>query len=287
MQITNEEYMKYRPLLFSLGYRLLGSVKDVEDLVQETFLRAYQINEVKLENKKAYLCKVMTNCCLDLLKSARFRREQYIGPWLPEPLWPDDLKEKDPSETAIQKEGLSIAYLRMMENLSPHERAVFLLREVFSFSYAEISSFIEKQESSCRQLNSRAKKKLSAVSAESLDYEKNKSLILRFIEAFQTKNTTELLKLVSEEVILYSDGGGIVKAAIRPIVSSRNVLSFIFGIIKKMPDDFIFEVKRINGQPAVVNRINGELHSVISFYIINERIKEIYMLLNPEKLNQK
>jgi RNA polymerase sigma-70 factor (ECF subfamily) len=279
--------MKYRPLLFSLGYRLLGSVKDVEDLVQETFLRAYQINEVKLENKKAYLCKVMTNCCLDLLKSARFRREQYIGPWLPEPLWPDDLKEKDPSETAIQKEGLSIAYLRMMENLSPHERAVFLLREVFSFSYAEISSFIEKQESSCRQLNSRAKKKLSAVSAESLDYEKNKSLILRFIEAFQTKNTTELLKLVSEEVILYSDGGGIVKAAIRPIVSSRNVLSFIFGIIKKMPDDFIFEVKRINGQPAVVNRINGELHSVISFYIINERIKEIYMLLNPEKLNQK
>lgn len=287
MQITNEEYMKYRPLLFSLGYRLLGSVKDVEDLVQETFLRAYQINEVKLENKKAYLCKVMTNCCLDLLKSARFRREQYIGPWLPEPLWPDDLKEKDPSETAIQKEGLSIAYLRMMENLSPHERAVFLLREVFSFSYAEISSFIEKQESSRRQLNSRAKKKLSAVSAESLDYEKNKSLILRFIEAFQTKNTTEPLKLVSEEVILYSDGGGIVKAAIRPIVSSRNVLSFIFGIIKKMPDDFIFEVKRINGQPAVVNRINGEPHSVISFYIINERIKEIYMLLNPEKLNQK
>jgi RNA polymerase sigma-70 factor (ECF subfamily) len=287
VQITNEEYTKYRPLLFSLGYRLLGSVKDVEDLVQETFLRAYQINEDKVENKKAYLCKVMTNCCLDLLKSARFRREQYIGPWLPEPLWPDHLKENDPSEAAIQKEGLSIAYLRMMENLYPHERAVFLLREVFGFSYTEIASFIEKQESSCRQLNSRAKKKLAAVSVESLDYEKNKKLILRFINAFQTKNTTELLELVSEEVILYSDGGGIVKAAIRPIVSSVNVLSFLFGITKKMPDDFIFEVKRINGQPAIVNRINGELHSVISFYISNERIKEIYMLLNPEKLNHK
>jgi RNA polymerase sigma-70 factor, ECF subfamily len=283
VQISNEEYLQYKPLLFSLGYRMLGSVAEAEDLVQETFLKAYQVNEEIIENKKAYLCRIMTNRCLDLLKSARHRREQYIGPWHPEPLLLDD----DPSEVLIRKEGLSFAFLRMMEHLSPDERVVLLLKEAFAFSYKEIAIIIDKKEENCRKLFSRAKQKMSVIEGESLDYDTNKSIVYRFIQAFQTQNMNILVELLNENVTLYSDGGGKVNAAIRPIVSFSNVLSLLYGIVKKAPDDFYFEVKNINGQPAIVNHMNKQVQSVISFFIENEQIQEIYISMNPDKLNLK
>jgi RNA polymerase sigma-70 factor, ECF subfamily len=281
VQISNEDYLHYKPLLFSLGYRMLGSVVEAEDLVQDTFLKAYQVKEEKIENKKAYLCKMMTNRCLDLLKSARHRREQYIGPWNPEPL----LLEHDPSDFLIQKEGLSFAFLRMMEHLSPDERVVLLFKEVYDFSYKEIASILEKKEETCRKLFSRAKQKMAGVEGESLNYERNKSMVYRFIQAFQTQNMEALLALIHENVTLYSDGGGKVNAAIRPIVSVTHVLSLLYGIVKKAPEDFYFEIKNINGQPAIVNYMNNQLQSVISFYIKQEQIQEIYISMNPDKLN--
>ncbi|WP_243291579.1 RNA polymerase sigma-70 factor [Bacillus sp. FJAT-47783] len=284
MQISNEDYQIYKPLLFSLGYRMLGSVTDAEDLVQETFLRAYQIKEQKVENKKAYLCKMMTNRCLDLLKSARKKREQYIGPWNPEPLMMEESDDSNPSEVLLQKEGLSIAYLRMMEHLTPHERAVLLLREGFDFSYVEIAKIVEKNEDNCRKLFSRAKQKISAVENESLHYEKNKSMVNRFIHAFQMQNTNDLLELLSEDVTLYSDGGGKVKAAVRPIVSRPNVFLFLTGVGNKVAEDYYYEIKNINGQPSLVNYINGTIHSTVSFYISHDKIIEIYMTMNPDKL---
>lgn len=284
MQISNEDYQKYKPLLFSLGYRMLGSVTDAEDLVQETFLRAYQIKKQNVENKKAYLCKMMTNRCLDLLKSARKKREQYIGPWNPEPLYIEESEENNPSEVLLRKEGLSIAYLRMMEHLTPHERAVLLLRKVFDFSYGEIARIVEKSEENCRKLFSRAKKKISTVENENLHYENNKSVVNRFIKAFQMQNTNDLLELVSEDVTLYSDGGGKINAAIRPIVSRQNVLLFLSGIGKKVAKDYDYEVKKINGQPSIVFYLNGSIHSSVSFYISNNIIVEIYITMNPDKL---
>ena len=227
---------------------------------------------------------MMTNRCLDVLKSARYRREHYVGPWNPEPLLLEKSSDLDPSEVVLQKEGLSIAYLRMMEHLVPDERAVLLLREVFDFSYLEIANIIEKKEENCRKIFSRAKQKISRVEGESLNYEMNKSIINRFIQAFQTQNTDALLELISENVTLFSDGGGIVKAAIRPIVSRSNVLAFLYGIIKKVPEDFYFEVKNVNGQPAIVIYMNGTVHNILSFYIYNDKINEMYMTLNPEKL---
>ena len=161
VQISNEDYKQFKPLLFSIGYRMLGSVAEAEDIVQETFLKAYQIDDQKIDNKKAYLCKIMTNRCLDVLKSARYRREHYVGPWNPEPLLLESSPDFDPSEVILQKEGLSIAYLRMMEHLAPDDRAVLLLREVFNFSYLEISNIIEKKEENCRKIFSRAKQKIS------------------------------------------------------------------------------------------------------------------------------
>lgn len=284
MQISNEEYQLYKPLLFSLGYRMLGSVMDAEDIVQETFLGAYQINEQNIKNKKAYLCKMMTNRCLDRLKSARFKREYYVGPWNPEPLFQEKLHAFDPSEILIQREGLSIAYLRMMEYLSPDERAVLLLREVLDFTYSEIANIIDKKEENCRKIFSRAKQKIAPIEGESINYTVNKSMIDRFIEAFQTQNINGLLELLSEKVTLYSDGGGKVNAATRPIVSLSNVVALLYGIFKKLPNDFYFEVKNVNTQPAIVIYIDGTIQSILSFYIYNDKINEIYITLNPEKL---
>lgn len=284
MQITKEDYQLFKPLLFSLGYRMLGSVAEAEDMVQETFLKAYQISEENIKNRKAYLCKMMTNLCLDLLKSARYKREQYVGPWNPAPLTLEKIHELDPSERIIQIEGLSIAYLRMMEHLAADERAVFLLREALNFSYSEIANILEKKEENCRKIFSRAKQKILAVEGESLNYEKNKSMINRFIEAFQKKNTNDLLELISNNVTLYSDGGGKVTAAIRPIVSITNVLALLYGVIKKAPEDFYFEVKNINYQPAIVISMDGKIQSILSFYISNEKIVEMYITMNPEKL---
>lgn len=284
MQITKEDYQLFKPLLFSLGYRMLGSVAEAEDMVQETFLKAYQISEENIKNRKAYLCKMMTNFCLDLLKSARYKREQYVGPWNPEPLTLEKIHELDPSERIIQIEGLSIAYLRMMEHLAADERAVLLLREALNFSYSEIANILEKKEENCRKIFSRAKQKILAVEGESLNYEKNKSMINRFIEAFQKKNTNDLLELISNNVTLYSDGGGKVTAAIRPIVSITNVLALLYGVIKKAPEDFYFEVKNINYQPAIVISMDGKIQSILSFYISNEKIVEMYITMNPEKL---
>lgn len=284
MQITKEEYQLFKPLLFSLGYRMLGSVADSEDLVQETFLKAYQISEDDIKNKKAYLCKIMTNLSLDLLKSARYKREHYVGPWNPDPLLLEKLHTFDPSELIIQKEGLSIAYLRIMEHLTPDERAVLLLKEVLDFPYSEIATIIEKKEENCRKIFSRAKKRISLVEGESLNYEKNKSMITRFIQAFQTQNMDDLLEIISENVTLYSDGGGKVHAAIRPIISVPNVLSLLYGVIKKAPEDFYFDVKNVNCQPAIMIYMNGKLQSILSFYIRKGKINEIYITMNPDKL---
>jgi RNA polymerase sigma-70 factor (ECF subfamily) len=212
------------------------------------------------------------------------RREHYVGPWNPEPLLLESSHDFDPSEVVLQKEGLSIAYLRMMEHLAPDERAVLLLREVFNFSYLEISNIIEKKEENCRKIFSRAKQKISSIEGESLNYEKNKSIIDRFIQAFQTQNMDALLELISEKVTLYSDGGGKVKAPVRPIESRSNVLAFLYGIIKKVPEDFYFEVKKVNGQLAIVIYMNGKVQSIISFYISNDKINEMYITMNPDKL---
>ncbi|ALC87924.1 RNA polymerase subunit sigma [Bacillus sp. FJAT-22090] len=284
MQISNEDYQLFRPLLFSIGYRMLGSIGDAEDIVQETFLKAYQMDEQQINNIKAYLCKMMTNRCLDYLKSARYKRENYVGPWNPEPLLVEKSNDLDPSDVALQTEGLSIAYLRMMEHLTPDERAVLLLREVFDFTYLEIASMIEKNEDNCRKIYSRSKQKIARIESESLNYENNKSIINRFIQAFEMKNTNVLLELVSENVTLYSDGGGKVNAATRPITSLSNVLALLYGIAKKAPKDFYFEIRNVNGQPAMVNYMNGSLQSIISFYISDEKINEVYIMMNPDKL---
>lgn len=276
----DEIYRVYKPLLFSISYRMLGSVVEAEDIVQESFLTFFQKDIASISNHKAYLCKITTNLCLDLLKSARRKKEVYIGPWLPEPYIPSETED-----LIITKDGLSISYLLMMENLKPTERAIFLLREVFGFSYKELSGVIRKTEVNCRKIYTRAKEKMGVVGEETkLNNEKNAPIILDFIRSFLNGDVKKLLELISEDVILYSDGGGIVKAAVRPILSKQRVLPFLMGVASKAPSDLKTEIKNVNGQLGVLNSINSVPHSVISFHIENEMVKAIYMVMNPEKL---
>ncbi|WP_062051881.1 RNA polymerase sigma-70 factor [Bacillus sp. JCM 19034] len=281
MSISSKEFNHYKPLLFSLGYRMLGSVTDAEDLVQETFLKCYQ-SEISPLNPKAYLCKVMTNLCLDLLKSSQRQREQYIGEWNPVPLATDSL---EPSELLIEKESLSIAYLRMMEHLKPDERAVLLLREAFHFPYKEIAQMVNKEVPNCRKLYSRAKAKITTVEAENLSYKQNLDLIEQFISAFQSQQTTKLLQLLSDEVILYTDGGGVVKSALRPIKSPSHIIAFFNGVSKKTVVEYAVSISTLNTQPALIIYINGDIYSVIQFFIKHGEVTEIYMTSNPNKLN--
>ncbi|SET84645.1 RNA polymerase sigma-70 factor, ECF subfamily [Oceanobacillus limi] len=284
MQISSEEYEELKPLLFSIGYRMLGSIQETEDAVQETFMRAHEVDQSNINNKKAFVCKIMTNRCLDLLKSARLKREQYVGPWNPEPIFNEKQTEGNPVNLILRKEGLTIAYLRMMENLSPVERAVLVLREIFDISYLEISEIVDKSLVNCRKIYSRAQEKLKKVSNESLDYNNNKQVVDQFIQALQLQNQQQLLQLLSANITLYSDGGGKVLAALRPIPTKQKVSAFLYGLVRKLDDNYIYKITSVNGQPAIVIYMNGRLQSIISFFIIDDIIQEIYITLNPDKL---
>lgn len=285
MNIYEERiYQEYRALLFSIAYRMLGSIPDAEDIVQDTFLAFFQQNAAHIQNKKAFLCKIVTNLCIDTLRSARIKREVYTGPWLPEPLVQGD--PTDPLNQIIVNDTLSISYLFLMENLSPTERAVFILREAFDFNYKEISEIVDKSELNCRKIFERGRKKLGSKSHEtSLNNEKNQKLIIEFIQAFQQGDLKKVMGLISENVILYSDGGGIVKAAINPITSRERVLPFLLGVASKAPRDLTTEIKRVNGEVGVVNMIKTAPHSVISFEVKEQQIVNIFIIMNPEKLN--
>lgn len=317
MHVSKEMYHQLQPLLFSLAYRMVGSVADAEDIVQETFMTATQLDETKLDNVKAYLCKMTTNRCLDLLKSSRKKREQYVGPWLPEPLV---LQEDDDAYAELfMKEDLSLAFIKMMQDLSEQERAVLLLREGMDLAYKDIAEIVGKTESTCRKLLSRAKQKLSAQGyhryndydgndsdedhqncqdpkndkENKKDYknvistmEANQDVIIRFLEAFQKEDMKELLNVLAEDVVTYSDGGGKVHAALNPIVSFKRVMTFLSSLTQKMPEDFSFKVAYINGQIGLINYFGSKVQSTVSFFVSDGKIKEIYMVLNPDKLTR-
>jgi RNA polymerase sigma-70 factor (ECF subfamily) len=283
---TQELYMTYKPLLFSLAYRMLGTVTDAEDMVQETFLSLEKAPQENIKNIKAFLCKVITNRCIDFLKSARRQREVYVGPWLPEPLVFRS-NENGPMEQAVNQDKLSIAYLTLMETLSPPERAVFILREVLDFGYREIAEIVGKEEATCRKIFSRVKQKLDRELPErTLPYEQHKHLLEAFLQAIHREDTASLLELLSADAVLYSDGGGKVPAAIHPILSRERVIAFLLGIAKKSPIDMRLEIANINGEPGAILYDGTVPISVLSLRLGGGRIGAIYVIRNPDKLNR-
>jgi RNA polymerase sigma-70 factor, ECF subfamily len=262
---------------------MTASVADAEDLVQEAFLTYNHVSMEKvIENKKAYLCKIVMNSSIDKLRSAASKREVYVGEWLPEPLV--DIGS-DPFHTYLVKESISTAYLLLLQQLSEDERAVFLLREVFQYSYEEIATTIEKSATNCRQIFHRAQKSMeNRPKASTLDFQSMRSSVEQFTLALQKGNIHKMLELLKSDSVFVSDGGGKVKAALYPIYTSERIVLLFTSIMKKMPKHSKMEFEVVNGYPGVVVSINGYVAYVISMDFQEDKIGHIYMVANPDKL---
>lgn len=274
----------HRPLLFSIAYRMLGTVMDAEDIVQEAFVRWRRAPEGEVRSPKAYLSAVVTHLCIDQLRSARARREEYVGPWLPEPLLTDQNVEV--AGAAALNESLSMAFLVLLESLTPMERAVFLLREVFDYDYPEISRVVRKTEANCRQIAHRARNSIAARRPRfERSLEQEERLTERFLEACLDGDMEGLLALLSKDIALWSDGGGKVTAARNPIHGADKVARFLFGILAKAPPGFVVRRASINGRPGFVSYFeDGCPQSVATFDVAEGSIQAIHLVVNPEKL---
>ena len=276
----------YRTLMFSIAYRMLGSVMEAEDIVQEAYLRYQAVATDEIQYPKAFLSTVVTRLCLDHLKSAKTKREMYVGPWLPEPL----LTETNdvwvsPAQQVNTMESISMAFLVLLESLTPAERAVFLLREVFDYDYEEIARIVDKSESTCRQVFSRAKKHITENRPrfESTP-EEHQQMMLNFMAAIGEGEMDGLTNLLAEGVTLWSDGGGKVQAATRPIMGKDRVARFFLGIQRLRTPNMQLEVAQLNGKPAFIIRQGDGIRMVLMLDVSHGKIQAIRSVGNPDKL---
>lgn len=286
-----ETFETYRSYLFALAYRMLGSTMDAEDMVQETYLRYQTTPPETILSLKAYLTTIISRLCLQHLQLARRKREAYLGSWLPEPLLTTEDPELARVEEGVQmEESISLAFLILLEQLQPAERAVFLLREVFEYEYAEIAAFLGKSEAACRQLLSRARKHLGERRPRlNASPETQKHLLSSFAQAVRSGEMSALMKLLAEEVTFWGDGGGHVKgAATHPIRGREAVVRFLLEtgrmVWQSLPREVQMEVAAVNGQPALITRVGSRPHSVLTIEVEAGQIRTIRIISNPEKL---
>jgi RNA polymerase sigma-70 factor (ECF subfamily) len=280
-----DTFTQHRPLLFAVAYRMIGMVADAEDLVQETFLRwqrALSEGET-IASPKSWLTAVITRLCIDHLRSARVRREEYVGPWLPEPLLADT--SADPAETTALTESLTLAFLVVLESLTPVERAVFLLHDIFAYDFAEVAEIVGKSEANCRQLARRARAHIAERRPRHTPSPEEQSrLIERFVAACQGGDLPGLIATLADDIVLRSDGGGKTYAALRPIHGASNVARFLLGIMRKVPEGYSYRFTTVNNEPAAIGLHEGQPHSVLTLDIANGRVRSIAIVVNPDKL---
>src|SRR5262245_32860432 len=278
-----------RPLLFSIAYRMIGSVSEAEDIVQEAFLRYHRAleNGEEVVAPKAYLSTVTTRLGIDHLRSARARREEYIGPWLPEPLLGDE-QAPDPAEHAELADSLSLAFLTLLERLSPVERAAFLLREVFEYPYDEIAGVIDRSEDNARQLVSRARRHIDDERPRfDVSRELHEALTERFMEATQSGDTDGLIELLASDVVVFADGGGKAQAPRKTVHGRDRVARFMVGIAR--PDrggaGITTEPIEVNGRPGRLARdAEGRPVAVLTLDVADGQIQAVRIVANPDKL---
>jgi RNA polymerase sigma-70 factor (ECF subfamily) len=278
-------FEEHRSLLFGVAYRMLGTIAEAEDAVQEAYLR-YRASEASVANPRAFLVTIVTRLCLDALKSARVQREQYIGPWLPEPIIHHAGTAPSPEDAVAAEDSVSFAFLVMLEELGPVERAVFLLREVFDYDYADIAQVVQKSEGACRQSFHRARQHLAERHhRQAASHDKRRALTARFLAAANEGDMAGLLEILSADVVAYADGGGKVHSAINPIYGADRVARFTLGVTRKDPARSL-EFVDVNGAPGVIlRRGSGRIHSVLLLDIAEDgKIGVMYVLRNPDKL---
>jgi RNA polymerase sigma-70 factor (ECF subfamily) len=286
--VSTEEFEQLRPLLFSIAYRILGSVSEAEDAVQETWLR-YQASDTVPVSLKSFLSAVVTRVSIDVLRSARVRRESYVGHWLPEPLLTDQdtAAYPDPEHAAELADSLSMAALLLLERLTPEQRAVFVLHDVFSFPFSEVADVVGKSEAASRQLASRARK-LMAEGRPRFDVDKREreELAARFFDALTVGDVDELRELLAADVEVYGDGGGKAPQWMRVIVGLDNVARMFAGLGQRFAGSGIrVERREVNSQPgAVIRDASGRVINVISLDVLDGRIQTVRSVINPDKL---
>jgi RNA polymerase sigma-70 factor, ECF subfamily len=283
-----EAYVDLRPLLFSIAYRMLGSVSEAEDVVQEAFVRYQRAlgNEAAIESPKAYLSAVVTRLAIDQLKSARVRREAYVGEWLPEPLVTDE-GAGDPAGHAEQVDSLSMSFLVLLERLTPVERAVFLLHDVFDYDFEEVGRIVRKSPATCRQHAVRARRFIAENRPRfDADQAERDELVRRFVAAAESGDVDGLIEVLAEDAIVHGDGGGKVPQWFAPIVGADNVARLFARLGSQLRRlGSTFESHQVNGQPGVIFRgPRGGIMSVMSFEVVGGRVATIRSVVNPDKL---
>jgi RNA polymerase sigma-70 factor, ECF subfamily len=282
---ADEQFEEQRSLLFGIAYRMLGSVMDAEDAVQEAYLRWQASDRSEVESPRAYLSTIVTRYCIDQLRSARARREEYVGPWLPEPLVQGE--GPDVAEQVELAESLSMAFLVLLERLSPVERAVFLLSEVFGYEYAEIARIVERSEANCRQIAHRARQHVRERRPRfDPGSEEQQQLTAQFLQACASGDLSGLMATLAEGVTLWSDGGGKVAAAPRPIQGADRVARFLLGILAKTPPGGVATGVLVNGEPGLITYMEGRPNAVAVLEIAEGRIQGIRIVVNPDKLQR-
>jgi len=279
-----EEFQELRPLLFSIAYRILGSVAEAEDAVQETWLR-YQASPTQPASAKAFLSAAVTRLSIDVLRSARVRREEYSGPWFPEPLVTDPYS--DPERSAELADSVSMAALLLLERLTPLERAVFVLREVFGFGFDEIASAVGRSEAASRQLAVRARRHMDQGRPRfEADRREREQLAERFFGAFREGDLGGLQELLAADVQLIGDGGGKAPQFARPILGCRNVARVLAATVRPLTRvGVLIDPHQVNGQPGAILRDRaGQVLSALTLDIADGQIQTIRSVSNPDKL---
>jgi RNA polymerase sigma-70 factor (ECF subfamily) len=280
---ATETFVAHRNLLFTVAYELLGSAADAEDVLQETWLRWVKVDLGQVRDQRAYLVRITTRQSLNRLRTMRRRKEAYVGPWLPEPL----LTAPDVAEDVELAESVSMALMLVLETLSPTERAVFVLREAFDVSYDEIAAAIDKSPAAVRQIAHRARLHVDARRPREVVSPSDTRAALESLQrALETGDPQGLLGVLAPEVVLIADGGGVKQAALRPVIGAEKVVRMVVGGLGKTEGTLTAGPTVVNGNPALVLRLDGEIDGVMAIRVEDARITGLYYVRNPEKLTR-
>lgn len=280
---ATEMFLAHRNLLFTVAYEMLGSAADAEDVLQETWLRWVKVDVGQVRDPRAYLVRITTRQSLNRLRTMSRRKEVYVGPWLPEPL----LTAPDVAEDVELAESVSMAMMLVLETLSPTERAVFVLREVFDVDYDEIAAAVDKTPAAVRQIAHRARRHVDARRPrEVVPSGRIRAALESFQRAFEARDLQGLMDVLAPEVVLVSDGGGLKQAALRPISGAEKVVRFIVGGTGKAVGTLTSDPTVVNGNPALVLRLDGEVDGIMAIRVEDARITGLYYVRNPEKLTR-
>jgi RNA polymerase sigma-70 factor, ECF subfamily len=275
-------FQELRPELFGIAYRMLGTASDAEDVVHETYLRWRAGSRDDVRSPRAFLATVLTRLCIDTLTSARAQRESYVGPWLPEPLLVD---EAGPAEVSELSDSLSLAFLVLLEELTPAERAAFLLHDVFGYGYEQLATALSRDRAACRQLVARARKHLAARQHRfDGDRARASQLTRQFLAACAGGDLNGLLTVLAQDVVVWTDGGGKAKAAPHPVMGADKAARFLIAIARKTPVGTEVQQVNLNGQPGLLAIWEGTAISAAVLDIAEDRIIGVRVISNPDKL---